>query len=89
MAFRNRAEAGHRLAQKLARLKGEPVTGFALPRGGVPVAAPIAATLTRRWIWCLCAKSVRRSTPNSPWAVADGESPIIVRNESVIEQARR
>ena len=45
MAFRNRAEAGRRLAQKLVRFKGEPVTVFALPRGGVSVAAPMTSAL--------------------------------------------
>ena len=49
MLFRNRAEAGRFLARELLdaapELRVEPVTVLAIPRGGVPVAAPIAMTL--------------------------------------------
>jgi putative phosphoribosyl transferase len=49
MLFRNRAEAGRFLARELVdavpELLVEPVTVLAIPRGGVPVAAPIATTL--------------------------------------------
>jgi putative phosphoribosyl transferase len=60
---------------------------FALSRGSVPVAAPIAAALHAPDMVL-----VRKiGTPFQPklalGAVADGGSPIIVRNESVIEQA--
>lgn len=43
--FRDRRDAGVRLAQKLADLKGTDVRILALPRGGVPVAAEIARLL--------------------------------------------
>jgi len=49
MLFRDRAEAGRFLARELLdavpELRVEPVTVLAIPRGGVPVAAPIAMTL--------------------------------------------
>lgn len=49
MLFRNRAEAGRFLARELLdavpELRVEPVTVLAIPRGGVPVAAPIATGL--------------------------------------------
>jgi putative phosphoribosyl transferase len=49
MLFRNRAEAGTFLSRELLdavpELSTEPVTVLAIPRGGVPVAAPIALTL--------------------------------------------
>ncbi len=49
MLFRDRAEAGKFLARELLdalpQLTSEPVTVLAIPRGGVAVAAPIAALL--------------------------------------------
>ena len=45
-AFRDRAEAGQVLARLLAHYRGRPdVLVFGLPRGGVPVAAEVAAGL--------------------------------------------
>jgi|SRR5579864_664410 len=44
-AFRNRAEAGKRLARRLAPYKGQDVLVLGIPRGGVPVAAEIARRL--------------------------------------------
>src|SRR6185503_6742012 len=44
--FRNREEAGKFLAQQLTHYRGHPdVVVLALPRGGVPVAFPIATRL--------------------------------------------
>ncbi len=45
MVYHDRADAGRRLAARLAHYKGKEAVVFALPRGGVPVAAPIAAML--------------------------------------------
>jgi len=89
MAFANRNEAGVRLAAKLGRLKGEDVVVFALPRGGVPVAAPIASALAAPLDLVLVRKL---GTPNQPelamGAIADAGDPVIVRNEDVIAMAR-
>src|SRR3954452_5704468 len=46
MLFRDRTEAGHYLATKLARYADRPdVLVLALPRGGVPVAFEVARAL--------------------------------------------
>jgi len=45
MPFRDREDAGHRLAERLTGLELHRPVVLALPRGGVPVAAPVAAAL--------------------------------------------
>jgi predicted phosphoribosyltransferase len=43
--FADRLDAGTRLARRLGHLAGQDVVVLGLPRGGVPVAAPVAASL--------------------------------------------
>jgi putative phosphoribosyl transferase len=43
--FADRADAGRKLAQRLAHLQGQDVVVLGLPRGGVPVALQVAETL--------------------------------------------
>jgi len=45
MPFADRTDAGRQLAEALAGYKGKQVVVLALPRGGVPVAAEVAAAL--------------------------------------------
>src|ERR671925_618245 len=45
VVFRDRADAGRRLAHALTRLEGEDVVVLGVPRGGVEVAAEVASDL--------------------------------------------
>ncbi|HEU5474938.1 MAG TPA: phosphoribosyltransferase family protein [Actinophytocola sp.] len=45
MSFVDRVDAGRRLAGLLDRLRGRDVVVLGLPRGGVPVATPVARAL--------------------------------------------
>jgi predicted phosphoribosyltransferase len=45
MSFQDRADAGRQLARALAGYKGQQPVVLALPRGGVSVAAEVAAAL--------------------------------------------
>jgi len=88
MVFHDRADAGRRLAARLAHYKGKEAVVFALPRGGVPVAAPIAAMLPAPLDLVLARKIGAPFRPElAMGAVADGGSPIVVRNEDVIAMA--
>jgi putative phosphoribosyl transferase len=83
--FHNRDEAGQRLAEALKRFKGRDCVVFALPRGGLPVAAPIANALGAPLDLVLVRKiGVPRQPELAMGAVADGGTPVIVRNEDVI-----
>ena len=45
MGFKNHLDAGRKLARALAHYKNQRPVILALPRGGVPVAAEVAAAL--------------------------------------------
>jgi putative phosphoribosyl transferase len=88
MSFRDRSEAGRHLAKRLADYKGKDVVVLALPRGGVPVAAPIAETLGAPLDLILIRKLGVPYYPElAMGAVADAGTPVIVRNEGVIAEA--
>lgn len=88
MPFANRAEAGRRLAAALAGYKDQEPAILALPRGGVPVAAEVAAALDAPLDLILVRKVGVPFQPElAMGAVVDGAAPIIVRNEDVIAQA--
>ncbi len=85
MPFANRIDAGRRLARALSRYDGDPVVVLALPRGGVPVAAEVAAALNAPLDLVLVRKIGYPPQPElAMGAVVDGADPIIVRNEDVI-----
>lgn len=85
MSFRNRSEAGRQLAARLKGYKGQHPVILALPRGGVPVAAEVAAALDAPLDLVLVRKIGVPSQPElAMGAVVDGHSPIVIRNEDVI-----
>jgi putative phosphoribosyl transferase len=85
MVFLDRADAGRRLAAALMSYKDQDSVVLALPRGGVPVAAEIAAALGAPLDIILVRKI---GSPDQPelamGAIVDGTEPIVVRNEDVI-----
>jgi putative phosphoribosyl transferase len=86
MPFRNRSEAGRRLAVALAGYKEQEPTILALPRGGVAVAAEVAAALDAPLDLILVRKVGVPFQPElAMGAVADGGGSTIVRNEDVIK----
>ena len=83
--FRDRADAGHRLAKALAKYKGRHAVVLALPRGGVPVAAEVAKMLDAPLDLILVRKIGVPFQPElAMGAVVDGLAPIVVRNEEVL-----
>jgi putative phosphoribosyl transferase len=88
MPFRDRDDAGRRLAEALSSHVGEPAVVYALPRGGVPVAAHIAERLGAPLDLVLVRKiGVPYQPELAMGALADGGSPIVIRNADVIEAA--
>jgi len=84
--FENRTDAGRQLAEALLKYKSRQPVVLALPRGGVPVAAEVAAALDAPLDLLLVRKLGLPSQPElAMGAVADGEEPTIIRNSDVIE----
>ncbi|MBV9519695.1 MAG: phosphoribosyltransferase [Hyphomicrobiales bacterium] len=85
MPFENRVDAGRQLARALDRYRKDSVVVLALPRGGVPIAAEVAAALNAPLDLVLVRKIGFPPQPElAMGAVVDGADPIIVRNEDVI-----
>lgn len=88
MPFRDRSEAGRELAAVLAAFNFQKPIVLALPRGGVPVAAEIAAVLGAPLDLILVRKlSVPFQPELAMGAIVDGGTPTIARNEDVIQLA--
>jgi predicted phosphoribosyltransferase len=88
MGFKNRHEAGQKLAATLAGYANAQAVVLALPRGGVPVAAEIATALRAALDLVLVRKiGVPQQPELAMGAVVDGD-PLIVRNDDVIALAR-
>ena len=88
MPFKDRADAGRKLARALAAYKDEQPVLLALPRGGVSVAAEVATALGAPLDLILVRKIGVPIQPElAMGAVVDGAAPIVVRNEDIIELA--
>jgi len=87
MSFRDRRQAGQELAAALAGYKNQRVVVLALPRGGVAVAAEIAAALRAPPDLVLVRKVGLPQQPELMGAIVDGAKPLVVRNEDVIDAA--
>ncbi len=88
MPFENRTEAGRKLAVAVAGYKDQQPVVLALPRGGVPVAAEVAAALAAPLDLILVRKVGVPFQPElAMGAVVDGGASIVVRNEDVIQEA--
>jgi predicted phosphoribosyltransferase len=88
MPFRDRPDAGRRLAEALEKYRRLRPVILALPRGGVPVAAEIASALDAPLDLILVRKiGVPLQPELAMGAVVDGGSPLVVRNEDVIQAA--
>ena len=88
MPFKDRSDAGRKLAAAPAGYKDQQPVILALPRGGVPVAAEVATALNAPLDLILVRKIGVPSQPElAMGAVVDGGAPIIVRNEDVIQVA--
>jgi predicted phosphoribosyltransferase len=86
MRFKDRDDAGRQLAARLASYKGERPVILALPRGGVAVAAEVAAALAAPLDIVLVRKIGAPVQPElALGAVVDGHEPIITRNPYIIE----
>lgn len=87
--FRDRIDAGRRLARALLHLKEARPIVLGLPRGGVPVAFEVAAALAAPLDVVLVRKI---GAPGQPelglGAVVDGAEPQIVLNEELVQLVR-
>jgi predicted phosphoribosyltransferase/dienelactone hydrolase len=83
MRFRDRADAGRRLAERLGHLRSEDPLVIGLPRGGVPVAAEIAAALGAPLDIVLVRKIGAPERPELAVG-AIGEDGVVVRNDAVL-----
>lgn len=88
MPFKDRSDAGQKLAAALTKYKDQHPVVLALPRGGVPVAAEVAALFNAPFDLILVRKVGVPFQPElAMGAVVDGGAPLVVRNEDVIRLA--
>lgn len=82
--FSDRREAGRRLAAAVQAIEPRQPVVFALPRGGVPVAAEVAAALAAPLDLVLVRKLAAPDQPElAVGAIVDGEAPELVVNRDI------
>jgi putative phosphoribosyl transferase len=90
--FRDRADAGRQLAERLRPFADDDVVVLALPRGGVPVAAEVADVLDAPFDVVVVRKLGVPVQPElAMGAVGEGpvgKSPVVVWNDEVLRAAR-
>ena len=80
--FKDRADAGNQLAQLLKYLKDQKAVIYALPRGGIVVAAPIAKTLNSPLDLIITRKIGHPNQPeNAIGAVAENGHSVLNKDE--------
>jgi putative phosphoribosyl transferase len=85
MPFKDRSDAGRKLAAALLKYKDLQPVILALPRGGVPVAAEVASLLKAPLDLILVRKIGVPFQPElAMGAAADGGVPLVVHNEDLI-----
>jgi predicted phosphoribosyltransferase len=83
--FADRAESGRQLAARLAARRPDKAIVYALPRGGVPVAAEVARALGAPLDLVLVRKLGAPGNPElAIGAVVDGTEPETVLNEDIV-----
>ena len=87
MRFRNRSDAGRRLASRLEDLRGKDAVILGLPRGGVPVAAEVARALAAPLDIILVRKLGVPAQPELGMG-AIGESDARIINPDVVRYAQ-
>ena len=85
MPFTDRTDAGKRLAEALLRYQDMDIVVLALPRGGLPVAIPIAKSLNAPLDLLLVRKiGVPFNPEYAMGAVMGGDHPVVIRNDDTI-----
>jgi putative phosphoribosyl transferase len=88
--FRDRQQAGRKLAEELLKLHPANPVVLALPRGGVPVAAEIARALNAPLDVVIVRKVGAPGNPElAVAAIVDGDPPDIVLNREIVEEYGR
>ncbi|MEJ1161647.1 phosphoribosyltransferase [Prosthecomicrobium sp. N25] len=85
MTFLNRRDAGLELAAALEHHRADRPLVYALPRGGVPVAAEVARSLGAPLDLLIVRKVGAPADPElAIGAIAEGPEPVVVRNEEML-----